>query len=330
MLSRVANSAYWMSRYACRVENMARFFSVFSNMSLEETDTTDNIWEFLLHSMGNIDSFSAKYSTHPISQNDVLFFLAFDLDNPNSMLSCLGYIKDNAKQIREKISSEMWLSMNDLYLYVSNLAQQNSFSIKDFEFIRDKCLLYYCLLDSSITRKELWRFAKSGLCLEQADISARLLQAIFLKSNSNTDNPTQSKYWLTLLRSLDAYESYREDYMDINQQNSINYLLLGNTFPRSVKFCLSELQTHIHKLTLTPISSFEYPVEKKIGRLKTNLDYLEISELLAYGLDPYLEKLCLRIYECDQLIYETFFSKQQLSVTDIAVEFQNTKTTIEQ
>ncbi len=121
MLSRVADSIYWMSRYVERAENVARFVDVNLNLMLDSPSGADQQWQPLVNITGDHADFNKRYPVGATQQN-VLQFLTFDRNNPNSIISCLRAARENARSVREIISSEMWLQLNTFYLMVNSAA----------------------------------------------------------------------------------------------------------------------------------------------------------------------------------------------------------------
>src|SRR6266540_5081015 len=135
MLSRVADSIYWMSRYVERAENVARFIDVNLNLMLDSLDGADQQWQPLVKTTGDDEDFSKRYGE--ATQRNVIQFLTFDRDNPNSIISCLRGARENARTVREIISSEMWLQLNKFYLMVNDAAASRKGRELPHEFFDD-------------------------------------------------------------------------------------------------------------------------------------------------------------------------------------------------
>src|SRR5262245_14101102 len=175
MLSRVAESIYWMSRYAERAENVARFIAVNLQLMLDAPDGSDQQWEPLVATTGDHEDFAKRYGVP--SQQNVLQFLTFDPENSNSILSCLRAARENARSVREIISSEMWLQLNKFYLMVNQAAGPEGGLVSPHEFYTEIKLasqLFSGITEATMTHGEAWHFARLGQMLERADKTSRI------------------------------------------------------------------------------------------------------------------------------------------------------------
>ena len=169
MLSRVADSIYWMSRYVERAENVARIVDVNLNIMLDSA-SADQQWQPLVNITGDHEDFAKRYQE--ANRQTVLEFLTFDRDNPNSILSCLRSARENARSVREIISSEMWLQLNQFYLTVKAAAEGGQGMDSPHEFFTNVKLsshLFTGLTDATMTHGEGWHFSRLGRKLERAD-----------------------------------------------------------------------------------------------------------------------------------------------------------------
>src|ERR1700704_5629337 len=160
MLSRVADSIYWMSRYVERAENVARFVDVNLNLMLDTTTGEEQQWEPLVNITGDHESFDKIYKKSA-TQKNVIQFLTFDRDNPNSILSCLRAARENARSVREIISSEMWLQINTFYLMVNSADAGSLTDPQDlFASVRLAGHLFTGVTDATMTHNESWNFCR--------------------------------------------------------------------------------------------------------------------------------------------------------------------------
>src|SRR5581483_1517949 len=175
MLSRVAESIYWMSRYVERAENVARFIDVNLNLMLDSSSEGQQ-WQPLVNITGDDETFGKRYS-EPTEQN-VIQFLTFDKENPNSIISCLRAARENARSVREIISSEMWLQLNQFYLHVNSAAATGKLVDSPHDFFSEVKLashLFTGITDATMTHGEGWHFSQLGRMLERADKTSRIL-----------------------------------------------------------------------------------------------------------------------------------------------------------
>src|SRR6266487_4660610 len=176
MLSRVAESIYWMSRYVERAENVARFIDVNLQLMLDSPSGESQQWQPLVNTTGDHADFDQRYGA--ATQQDVLHFLTFDAENPNSILSCLRAARENARTVREIISSEMWLQLNKFFLLV-NAAAENPEALSSrhefFSEVKNASHLFNDVAAATMTHGEAWHFARLGRALERADKTSRIL-----------------------------------------------------------------------------------------------------------------------------------------------------------
>ncbi len=312
MLSRVADSMYWMNRYLERVQNYARFIEVNLNMHLEMTPDFQEQWLPLVQTTGDQSQFLTTYADY--SRDNVIQFLTFDKLNPSSILSSISSARENARSIRECISGEMWEAINTLYLQVKDAQKHTAWSIEDlfglFESIKHSSYLASGIAHNTISHSERWHFARIGQFLERADKLSRIIDvhSYYLRPKEGSQLSTfETIQWVAILRSTSAYDMYIREYGEPKWDKIVAFLLLNPYFPRSLRYCLQQIQNSIHAITRNDIGSFRLPVEKSIGRIKVNLDYIELDEIIGFGLHDYLDRVQVRLNEVGSLVYETFF-----------------------
>lgn len=311
MLSRVAESIYWMSRYVERAENVARFIEVNLQLMLDAPLGSDQQWEPLVATTGDHQDFANRYGAP--TQPDVLRFLTFDLENPNSIFSCLRAARENARTVREIISSEMWLQLNKFYLMVKDAAGAGHLvSLHDF-FGEVKLAghLFSGIAEATMTHGEAWHFSRLGQMLERADKTSRILDVkyfILLRSVQDVGSPFDDIQWAAVLRSASAFEMYRKRHGRISPQGIVDFLLLDREFPRAIQFCLACARDSLYAISGTPQGTFRSPPEKLLGQLCSDLSYASVGEIVNSGLHEYLDALQTRMNQVGGGIHETFFA----------------------
>ena len=211
MLSRVADSILWMSRYVERAENVSRFIDVNLNMSLDLGPDMDNQWAPLIFTTGDQKPFKEQYEVY--NQENVIHFLTFDQKNPNSILSCLASARENARTVREMLSSQMWEELNKFYLLVRT-ASQNTEAVLDspfefFEKIKQSAYILEGVTEATMSHGEAWHFRRLGRMLERADKTSRILDVkyfLLLPSVQDVGTPLDTIQWASLLRSASALQ----------------------------------------------------------------------------------------------------------------------------
>ena len=312
MLSRVADAIYWMSRYVERAENVARFIDVNLQLCLDLPEGLDRQWQPLVSTTGDEEQFAKRHG--PATQEQVMEFLTFDVENPNSIVSCLRAARENARSVREIISSEMWLQLNKFYLMV-NSAAGTSLGMDSaggfFEEVKLASHLFTGITDATMTHAEAWHFARMGRKLERADKTSRLLDVKYyflLRSVDDVGTPMDDIQWAAVLRSASAFEMYRKRYARILPRGVVEFLLLNRDFPRSIEFCLRSARDSLHSISGTPLGTFQHSPEKYLGQLCSDLSFTSVDEVIAQGVHEYLDELQAKINQVGQGIYETFLA----------------------
>ncbi|MEA5447220.1 alpha-E domain-containing protein [Leptolyngbya sp. CCNP1308] len=311
MLSRVADSIYWLNRYVERAENVARFVDVNLNLLLDAPPGMEQQWEPLVRTTGDQAMFKARYGE--ASAENILKFLTFDRDYPNSIISCLRSARENARSVREVISSEMWEQVNSFYLMVNEAADVGLLSElhRFFPEVKMASHLFAGVMDATMAHTEGWHFGQVGRLLERADKTARILDVkyyILLPSVTDVGSPLDDLQWIALLKSASAYEMYRKRQYRITPQGVTEFLILNREFPRSIQFCLIEAERSLHCISGTPAGTWRTGSDRALGRLRSELDYLTIEEITERGLHEFLDDLQNRLNEVGANIYTDFFA----------------------
>lgn len=314
MLSRVADSIYWLNRYIERAENIARFVDVNLNLLLDMPTGVRQQWEPLVLTTGDLEFFKTHYGD--FSADKVIQFLTFDSNYPNSILSCLQAARDNSSSIREVISSEMWQQVNSFYALVKEAATSDkSQPLPDLlgflETVKQASHLFAGVMDATMTHNEGWHFGQIGRLLERADKITRILDVkyyLLLPSAEYVGSTIDEIGWIALLKSASAYEMYRKRGLHrITPVGVAEFLILDQEFPRALRFCLLEAERSLHHITGTPIGTWRSPVERSLGRLRAELDYLTIDEVVDRGMHEFLDHIQNQLNDLGEGIFKTFF-----------------------
>lgn len=327
MLSRVADSIYWLNRYIERAENVARFVEVNLNLLLDLPTGLQEQWQPLVVTTGDLSFYQQHYKG--FSEAEVLYFLTFDSRYSNSIISCVKAARDNARSVREVISSAMWQQVNDFYLMVSDAEQHQSLSdLADFlERVKQSSHSFNGVMDATMSHNEGWQFGLMGRYLERADKTSRILDVkyfLLLPSSENVGMPVDELGWMALLKSASAYEMYRKSSSfqhRITPAGVAEFLVLDTQFPRSIRFCLKEAEHSLHAITGCPPGFWQNSSERTLGKLRSELEFATIDEILQRGMHEFLDRLQQQINGVDNTIFETFFSLQPIA-TQSQSQFQ--------
>jgi uncharacterized alpha-E superfamily protein len=316
MLSRVANSIYWMSRYIERAENVARFVEVNLQMMLDLPKGLTEQWQPLVIITGDDKPFAERY--RGASRDNVIRFLTFDTENPNSILSALRAARENARTVREAVSPEMWEQINTCYLMVNAAAARGN-GLEDtdrfFSEIKKASLLFDGVTDATMLHDEGWHFYRIGRFLERADKTSRLLDVkyfILLPSATDVGTALDDIQWAAVLRSASAFEMYRKRHGHIEPDHILDFLLLDLEFPRSINYCLTQAGASLHAVSGAPAGTFSNSAERHLGRVQGELAYTPVEQIIAGGLHEFLDELQSKLNLIDQGIFESFFALRPL------------------
>ena len=312
MLSRVANSIYWMNRYIERAENYSRFIDVNLNLTLDLSEQTAEQWEPLVLITGDQEMFKARFSD--ATRDHVVHFLAAEPGNPNSILSCLHAARENARSVREIISSEMWEQVNRFYRTVrdavaTGVASQNPHGF--FTEVKQASHLFVGITDATMSHGEGWHFGRLGRLIERADKTSRILDVKYfflLPSVADVGTSLDSIQWAALLKSASALEMYRKRHGRISPKEVAEFLILASEFPRAIHYCLIKAEESLHAISGSEIGRFENLAEKRLGRLRAELAYANIEEIMAGGLHEFLDGFQAKLNCVGDGIAETFFT----------------------
>jgi uncharacterized alpha-E superfamily protein len=318
MLSRVADSIYWLNRYVERAENIARFVDVNLNLLLDSPVGVEQQWEPLILTAGDLALFKERYGE--ATADNVVQFLTFDSQYSNSILSCLQIARENARSVREIISSEMWERVNSFYLMVKEASQAQSHYFSQlpsfFAEVKMASHLFAGVMDATMSHNEGWHFGQVGRLLERADKTARILDVkyyILLPGVNYIGTALDELQWIALLKSASGYEMYRKRQRRISPQGVAKFLVLDREFPRSIEFCLLQAERSLYQITGTTPGNWSNDAERTLGRLRAELDFMTIEEIIQTGLHEFLDNLQSRLNVVSEKIFETFFTLETVS-----------------
>jgi len=300
MLSRVADSLYWMSRYFERADNCARAIDATHSLMLSRMDVaTDQRWYRALVLMG-----LKLEADNPDPQNAIRR-LAADATNRASVIACLGAARDNASQVREEISSEMWEQLNRMY----HEAVRLSVDVEDDESVmrlvaavRESSFSFHGVSETTMTHGEGWRFVQLGKFTERACAVSMLLDAYFGAVNEADDLD-----WIALLASCAAFDSYCKVFTaDLRRDRIAELLLIHPEFPYSVRYSVERMQVALRAITAQGSGRHRAHIGRLIGRLRASLAFATTPELLAGDLHAVLNGVLEQCRALHSAVHETY------------------------
>jgi uncharacterized alpha-E superfamily protein len=317
MLSRVADSLYWMSRYLERAEHTTRLLDVNLNLMLDESPlSAERRWQRVLQALGKPKDIEWTGDPYALTQS-----LIFDTENKASILSCIISARENSRHVREQISTEQWHRLNSLYLQVTRpeiqqqtqsealangMAQPSEFLQSVMEAVHQ----FQGVTDSTMNHGEGWQFIQVGRYLERASATALLLQAYHVDLWGQPERIVEgNEYldWMGLLRSATAFEAYCKVYTaDLTPDQIFEFLLLDEEFPHSVRFSIDSVQCALEKIQGDSGKSRAETLRRLSGRLHASLNYSSADDILnqdALGYLSSIQEQCRAIHET---IYELY------------------------
>ncbi len=311
MLSRVADSLYWMSRYLERAEHTARLIDVDFELRLDQSpEAASGRWLRLLEALhapvpkdGKID---ATILTH---------ILALDKTNSSSILSCVSAARENLRQVREQCSSAMWEQLNRLYLQVNSTTAGEGWLLHSYVFfraVRDGAHLFHGVTDSTMSHGEGWQYIQLGRFVERTDAVARLIGAYLrhLPYSHSMDQAAESEEyleWVGLLKSCAAFEAYcKKHTAELRPLRVAEFLLLNPEFPHSVRFSVDKVHTALRAIAELTERKAEQPV-RLAGRLGASLSFSQIDEVMASGASAFVDSIRQQCAQAHNAIHQIYF-----------------------
>jgi uncharacterized alpha-E superfamily protein len=314
MLSRVADSLYWLSRYTERAENTARILDVNLQLQLDlpklSVQERNEAWEPVLMSIGDEKLFHQLYDS--ANNETVIDFLTLNPKNPNSIVNCVTSARENARHVREQISLEMWEELNRHYLWLKTQTLKKIMHVSPYEFfahIKNTSHLFQGVTNCTMTNGEDWDFIQVGKYLERADQTTRLLDAhdeLLVRQPTNTNTPATLQ-WSAILRSCSANDAFRKFYVaQVEPRKVMEFLILNGFFPRSIRFCAHALNESLRRISGCKEEHFTNIAEKLAGRLVSELTYSTLDDIDLVGVHVYMDTLQLKLLGIGDAIYKTY------------------------
>jgi len=326
MLSRVADSLYWMSRYAERAENIARILDVNLQLMLDMPklgpEEQKVLWEPVLRSTGDHEDFYKHYKV--TSSENVIDFLTLHAKNPNSIVNCITTARENARHVREQISLEMWEEINRTYLWMKSQTLKKIQKQGPYEFfteVKNASHLFQGITDGTMTHGEDWDFIQVGKYLERADMTTRILDAndeIFITRPAGKKSHTSGTLqWSAILRSCSSHDAYRKFYVaQVEPDKVVEFLILNEFFPRSIRFCAGALDEALRRISGCKDEHFTNQAEKLTGRLVAELNYSALEDIKTVGMHQYMDELQIKLNCIGESIFQTYLFSPPLNVPE--------------
>ena len=329
MLSRHADCAYWLGRYMERAEATARMIDVHYHFGLESRYVGEVLrWSSILAISGNDDEFHERYDQ--LNERNILYFFAFDPNNFSSVSSCINAARENARSIRDQISSEMWECVNRIYLdyrswTVDKVLKRSPHVF--FQLVKESSHLFQGIADRTLMTGETRDFFQCGRFLERADQTARILDVKYhdllprfsadpvpIEGEEELDplsigGPIDTHGWTAVLKSVGAFEAFRKTSSKAVSPDAVaQFLILNPNFPASVRYSMRQVEKSIRRISGNSDVAPSNLAEREIGKLYNDLNYMHGEEIIAQGLHEFLEGVQERCNRIGDAVFSTYLS----------------------
>jgi uncharacterized alpha-E superfamily protein len=307
MLSRVADSLYWMSRYLERAEHTARLLDVNLSLMLDESSTSsEHRWLRVLRALGKPRDVEWNDDPDALTRR-----LSFGTNVHASIVRCIVAARENSRHVREQISTEQWHRLNSLYLQVTKPGIEAEMESTEFlQMVMDSIHQFQGITDSTMSHGEGWQFIQVGRFIERATATAMLLEAYHDDLWVHPEKiPEGSEYleWMGLLRSATAFEAYCKVYTaDLTPNQILEFLLLDEQFPHSLRFAIDSMQCALEAIQRESGKSRAEPLHRLAGRLRAQLSFSSIDDILRQDVVAALRNIQAQCREIHRTIYELY------------------------
>ncbi|MER2493868.1 alpha-E domain-containing protein [Catenovulum sediminis] len=306
MLSRVVETLYWMARYVERAENVARLVNVNNLLLMDLPKGVSTGWEPIIDIIGYREEYLKTHKD--FNERSALRFLLVSGNNPSSTLNSLWMARENARTVRDVIPRAVWEGINSLYLYVKEnqnegLTKRGRF--KYLEHIIESAHLIFGALDATINHDHGYRFLQFGSLLERADMTTRILDVRSASLiESEVSRPFDNIQWISVLRSLSAYQMYRQQMgVRVKREDVLEFMLHSEVFPRAVLFCLQQMQNLISPIVN---SKQVIPAIEEAGKMLTQAN---VRKLKNGELHKFIDEIQIDLAKIHTQVAELYFLK---------------------
>lgn len=309
MLSRVADSLYWMSRYMERTDGILRMLKM--NYAFSQDDSSDFTWKPVLKTFSFLED--EEIAQLGNNSREVLHYMVIEKENPNSVVNMVTKARENARSVQDHITKEVWQCFNEYYHIVRDEKLEKMVKYDDpisvLDILIRQGMLYYGTAEITMARGEGLCFMNIGKYLERAIQSADILEVKFSDLDYDLDKTIDTTYWKYFLLSISGYELYLKNYRSgFEARNILDQIIFNSNFPRSVEYSVSRVQRYFDRLKNDRnIDNFN-KINVMIGRLRSNVQYSNVEMITEEGLDQYLKKIHEDLYAIGTLLNKYYFA----------------------
>src|SRR6202000_2567552 len=308
MLSRVAASFYWLSRYIERSDGMLRMLKI--NYASSQDTVQEFTWEPVIRIFSGHDEETEKLGN---ASRAVIRYMVTGKNNPNSILNIITFARENARGVQEHITKDLWQCLNEYYHTVKDSRVEKALQREDpigiLDVLIKQVMLYYGTVEITMERGEGRSFMNIGKYLERGIQSVDILDTKFGSIDGNPDLLTDTTYWKHLLLSLGGYELYLKTYREgFEAENVLEQVVLNNDFPRSVIYSVNNIQRYFERLQNDSNMDDFREMSFKIGRLQSRIKYSSVRTIRQEGLHTFLTQIRGELYGIADSLNEHYFA----------------------
>ncbi|WP_028784202.1 alpha-E domain-containing protein [Thalassobacillus devorans] len=312
MLSRVADSLYWMARNLERAENNARALHVqlINMLEANDAEVLDRDWEEVLEITASLADYQSQYPE--LKSEEIIHYVAFDSGNINSLVNCMTYARENARATRDIIPEGVWEGLNRFYLDLPAV-RRSDFTIHEIQnflhTITMTSMTSQGVIESTMTRGVSYSFIKIGKWLERAEKTARILNVICEKARKEKqDSINHHYYWLAALRLVNGYDAYIKEYPPkMNAMHVLHFIIEEEKFPRSIRYCVDHVMETIYKLEKGEIHHYSERLFQLLETIQQEVTSFDLEEMSMEELMGFLDHFQNRCIQVSRVFSETYY-----------------------
>ncbi|GAC1303154.1 MAG: alpha-E domain-containing protein [Vulcanimicrobiaceae bacterium] len=316
MLSRVADSLFWLGRNVERAETISRVLDVNYTRAMDlysqQNGRAERLWRSVMRSVGFVED--PKIAVTSKAASDCFGFCAFERTNPTSMVSSIRIARANALGVRAELTTEVWEAINVLYLHVEDRDVRSVMREGPSKFlrrVRDWMQAFAGISDATMMHGDGWNFLQVGRFIERAYMSARIIDAL------DVENEPWHESQRLLEMCCASVPFAQSSHRTPGARDALDFIALSVDCPRSIRFCIREVDAAMHRISRSPDGTFVSDAERRLGRLRSFLDYTAIDDILAAGVRPFASGLVRDLESLSYAIEDAYFPRTALAVAAV-------------
>ena len=310
MLSRIADSLFWLNRYMERADCLVRVIRTNYILSFDSDQRTDFAWKDVINIFSHEPDAATLYGENTATS---LKYLVADTKNPNSIKSLVTKARENARGVQDYITKEVWEQVNQLYHIVNEPGIEEKItgpnSMEVIDLLDQNSILFYGVIDSTMPRGHGWQFLNLGKFIERCILTIENIYTHSEKMHHRLDTPRDILFWRNLLLSLSGYELYLKTYpRDQYTLSVIEYVIFNKNFPRSLIYSLHRIQRYLKEIAEHTKIEGSITLEKQLGRICSKVDFADMDTIKEEGLPQFLDSLRNDLTEFSKQLTQIYFS----------------------